>query len=139
MERTAYLASCALNEIGVATYGQLRAAEVQLEAWERRQREATATREVAKRHRATWHRLAGPKAEPANVDALLQRVEALRQAQLRLFGECLRELSARRASEVLDLTAAEVIELTPPPAALPSRFTDVLDRIRGRHLRLWNS
>jgi hypothetical protein len=140
VQRTAYRASCALGDVGISTFGQLRAGELQLEAWERRQREATAAREVAKRHRATWHRLAGPKADPSNVDALLHRVEALRQAQLRLVGECLREVSARRASAVLDLTANEVIALTPPPpAALPHRFAEVLDRIRGRHLRLWNS
>src|SRR5439155_22387845 len=99
-----HLAQVAFEEAGAGTPGQLHAARVRLESWQRRRAEAAAAREVAKRRREAWHRLAGPRADPSRVEELLDRVEALRQAQLKLLAACLVELSARRAGQVLDLT-----------------------------------
>lgn len=124
----------ALEATGMASMGDLAARRLAVAAWERRCREAAAAVEAARPHQRAWYRLAGPGVSPADVDDVIARVEALRQALLRLLGARLAERVEGSAMAVL-APAAEVAE----PEAPPSWLDDALDRLRGTKLRLWHA
>lgn len=125
--------SAALDAARAPTMGALAARRIALAAWERRQAEADVAAEAARPQLRTWYRLAGPGIPPTDVEDVLARIEALRQAQLRLLGRLLAEVVERQAMAVL-APPAEVAE----PTAAPSWLSDALDRIRaGGRLRLF--
>lgn len=124
----------ALDATGASTMGDLAARRIAVAAWERRGQEAEAAVEAARPQRRAWYRLAGPGVAPSEVEELVARLEALRQAQLRLLGCLFSEVLERRAMDVL-APAGELAQ----PSAPPSWLGDALDRLRGsRRLRLWN-
>jgi hypothetical protein len=115
--------------------GELAARRVALAGWERRCTEAAAAEEAAKPQLRAWYRLAGPGIPPTEVEAVIERIEALRQAQLRLLGMLLSEVVERHAMDVL-APAAEVADPTAPPTWLEA----ALDRLRaGGRLRLFGT
>ncbi|HVF33325.1 MAG TPA: hypothetical protein VM933_09845 [Acidimicrobiales bacterium] len=127
--------SSALDAAGVATMGDLAARRIAAAAWERRSAEAEAAVEAARPHQRAWYRLAGPGVPPTEVDAVLDRVEELRQAQLRLLGRLLAHVVEGRAMSVL-----APVEEVASPTSPPSWLDEALDRIRkGGRLRLWGS
>lgn len=126
--------AAALASTGMSSMGDLAARRVAIAAWERRCREAAAAVEAARPHQRPWYRLAGPGVSPADVDAVIARVEELRAALLRLFGALLAERVEDSAMAVL-APMAEVAE----PEASPSWLDDALTRLRGTKLRLWSS
>jgi hypothetical protein len=125
----------ALEAAGAPTMGELAARRVALAGWERRCTEAAAAEEAAKPQLRAWYRLAGPGIPPTEVEAVIERIEALRQAQLRLLGMLLSEVVERHAMDVL-APAAEVADPTAPPTWLEA----ALDRLRaGGRLRLFGT
>lgn len=123
----------ALERAGAATMGELAARRVARTAWERRGAEAEAAEEAARPQIRAWYRLAGPGVPPTDVEDVIARVEALRQAQLRLLGLLLSEVVERQAMDVL-APPAEVAD----PTAPPSWLEDALTRLRaGGRLRLF--
>jgi hypothetical protein len=113
--------------------GDLAARRVAQAAWQRRCTEADAAEEAARPQIRAWYRLAGPGIPPTEVDDVIERIEALRQAQLRLVGLLLSELVEQRAMAVL----APPEELADPTAS-PSWLDAALDRLRNGHrLRLF--
>jgi hypothetical protein len=124
--------TAALEAAGVGTMGELAARRIAVAAWERCSAEADAVVEAARPHQRAWYRLAGPGVAPTEVEDVLDRIEALRQAQLRLLGLLLSEVVERQAMDVL----------APPEedGSAPSWLDGALDRIRsGGRLRLWGS
>ena len=126
--------AAALEATGMASMGDLAARRVAITAWERRCREAAAAVEAARPHQRPWYRLAGPGVSPDDVDNVLARVDALREALLRLLGLLLAERVEGSAMAVL-APAAEIAE----PESPPSWLDDALARLRGTKLRLWHS
>lgn len=127
----------ALDATGAATMGDLAALRIAVAAWERRSKEAEAAVEAARPHQRAWYRLAGPGVAPTEVEAVLERIEALRRAQLRLLGRLLSDLVESRAMAVL-APPDEVAS----PASPPSWLEDALARFRssgGPRLRLFSS
>lgn len=124
-----------LAATGAPTMGELAALRIAVKAWERRRDEAEVATETARPHQRAWYRLAGPGIPPTEVEEVIARIEALRQAQLRLVGGLLGELVERRAMDVL-APAAELAE----PSAPPWWLADAVDRLRSNsRLRLWGA
>ena len=123
----------ALEGAGVPTMGALAARRVAVGGWERRKVEAAAVAETARPDLRAWQLLAGPGMPPAEVDALLERIECLRQAQIALLGALLDTRVETQAMAVL-APASEVAE----PEAAPSWLADALIRFRSGTLRLWS-
>lgn len=127
--------AAALDAAGAPTMGALAALRIAVKAWERRAAEAEVAVEAARPHLRAWYRLAGPGVPPGDVDAVLARIEALRQAQLRLLGLLIGEVVERRAMDVL-APAAEVTR----PASAPTWLEDALERFRrANRPRLWGA
>lgn len=124
-----------LEATGAATMGELAALRIAVNAWERRSEEAAVAAERARPHQRAWYRLVGPGTPPTEVDDVIARIEALRQAQLRLLGLLVSSVVERRAMDVL-APPAEVAE----PASPPSWLEEALDRFRrANRPRLWGS
>lgn len=117
--------AAALDAAGAPTMGALAALRIATKAWERRKEEAAVAVEAARPHQRAWYRLAGPGVPPTDVDEVLARIEALRQAQLRLLGLLIESVVERRAMDVL-APAAEVAQ----PTAAPTWLEDALERFR---------
>jgi hypothetical protein len=115
----------ALHAAGAPTMGALAAQRIAVKAWERRAAEAAVAVEAGRPHQRAWYRLAGPGVPPTDVEDVLARIEALRQAQLRLLGLLIESVVERQAMEVL-APAAEVAQ----PAAAPSWLEEALERFR---------
>lgn len=141
----------ALDEAGVPTMGALAARRLAVSAWELRRRELEVAEQAAARQGRAWQRLAGPGARPERVESLLERLTALRRAQLRLLAALLqaRLEAAAPAPPVLvattepqgeaDLQLAPRFVPEPEPAPEPpkSRIDEVLERLRDGKLHLW--
>lgn len=151
----------ALEAAGVPTMGALAARRLAVSAWEQRQREVEVAEQAAARQRRAWQRLAGPGVPPEEVEVLLERLVALRWAQLRLLAALLEYRARTVASAPVALFAepepeGELLtepppateaepEAEPPPAPpsaevppLASWLDEAMERLRGRklHLRL---
>ena len=127
----------ALDATGLETLGALRARSVARNGWERRSAEVELLRCEARRRREAWHRIAGPKTAPERVEELVDRIEAVRQAQLRLVKLCFEEVLRRESDG-----PAVVVDLVRPlelAADEPNRFEALLEKMRGRRLRLWSA
>lgn len=134
-QRAAHARWCdALEATGLPTMGALAARRVTVSAWERRREEAAAAWENARPHLRAWQLLAGPGIPPDDVEDVLLRVEALRQAQLRLLGMLIGARVEGSAMAVL----APVEEVAAPEDA-PRWLTDALHRFRGGRLRLFGT
>jgi hypothetical protein len=150
----------ALEAAGVPTMGALAARRLAVSAWEQRQREVEVAEQAAARQRRAWQRLAGPGVPPGEVEVLLERLVALRRAQLRLLAALLEDRAHAVASGPLALAAepepeAELLSQPPPrpeaeleaepPPALPpaevappaSWLDEAMERLRGRKLHFW--
>jgi chorismate mutase len=123
--------SSALERAGATTMGELSARRVARAAWERRCREAEVAEETARPQIRAWYRLAGPGIPPTDVEDVIDRIEELRQAQLRLLGMLLSEVVERHAMDVL-APPAEVAD----PTAAPTWLEEALARFRGGAPRL---
>lgn len=139
----------ALDGAGVPTMGALAARRLAVSAWELRRRELEVAEQAAARQGRAWQRLAGPGARPEGVESLLERLAALRRAQLRLLAALLQERAraAAPAPPVLVATTGPDGEagrpapprVVPEPAPQPprSRLDEVLERLRDGKLHLW--
>jgi hypothetical protein len=120
----------ALEQAGVATMGALSARRLAVRAWERHNAEVALAEEAAAPHLRAWHRVAGPGVDPADVEAVLAQVAALRAAQLRLLAVHLSQRAAEPEPEAV-VVLEPVVDVRPA-----SWFDDALERIRGRRFSL---
>ncbi len=124
----------ALEKAGAPTMGALAARQLALKAWERRGADAAAAAQSARPHLREWYLLAGPGVHPGEVEQILERVEAVRRAQIALLGALLDERVESMAMSVL----APPAEVSAPDAA-PGWLADALIRFRSSTLRLWSN
>lgn len=137
----------ALETAGAPTMGALAARRLAVSAWELRRRELEVAEEAAARQRRAWQRLAGPGARAEEVESLLERLAALRRAQLRLLAALLEDRARAVAPgpPVLVVTTEGAGEsgpgiaapVVPAPEPSRSRIDEAMERLRGGKLHLW--
>lgn len=140
-----------LEVAGVPTMGALAARRLAVSAWEQRRREVEVAEEAAARQRRAWQLLAGPGVPPQQADALLERLGALRRAQLALLAALLEERAHTMGSPPVSLVPGLEPEGEPasdsPSAPEPepageaeappaSWLDEAMERLRGRKLHL---
>lgn len=144
--------AAALDRAGLVSMGQLAATRLAVAGWERRAQEAEIAEASAKSHVRAWQRLAGPGVAPSEAAAVIDRLSELRAAQLELLRLLLEQALHSSSGNRLGDQVRAPIALPPVPApvailetaraaaedAPQSRLDDILHRIRGRKLRLFN-